>query len=180
MANSTAFTNGTAVSSSRSTSTENLYFFFFIMKAISLRPRHFTLTATRGYYVGIKWETGRTSAILQLLFLLENPRRFLAENVVHGTRGRDTRAKRKLCTKCDHLTLALSRGAATISRASAIIFTNYSFYQNISKLFFSILLKRKIKKKKKKAVPRSSPLFFSRFLLSLLSNRQTIFFYIYI
>lgn len=39
LAKSTALTNGTAVSSSRSTSTENLYFFFFIMKAISLRHR---------------------------------------------------------------------------------------------------------------------------------------------
>lgn len=44
LAKSTALTNGTAVSSSRSTSTENLYFFFFIMKAISLlRPGHRTL-----------------------------------------------------------------------------------------------------------------------------------------
>lgn len=44
LAKSTALTNGTAVSSSRSTSTENLYFFFFIMKAISpLKPGHRTL-----------------------------------------------------------------------------------------------------------------------------------------
>lgn len=43
LAKSTALTNGTAVSSSRWTSTENLYFFFFIMKAIS--PGHRTLNS---------------------------------------------------------------------------------------------------------------------------------------
>lgn len=79
LANNTALTKGTAVSSSRPTSTENLYFFFFIMKAISPSPGHFTLNACSDHLRGSHLAGFSSSTLSRAFFFFQT---ILADVVV--------------------------------------------------------------------------------------------------